>query len=1384
MLKHFTLLFIIISLGLTLKAQKILEFDALTVEDGFTSNRANVIIQDKKGFIWIGTWNGLNRYDGYGCKVYKPRLDDSLSLSDREITALLEDHSGNIWIGTSFGLNKLNPVDGYLKKFPFNHRIISLCEDENGSIWIGTWQDGLYELDVLKGIIKHHFGSSTISDMLIDASGNFWLATYEGLVNFDRTTLTHQRFKPTGTNNQLTLGNSVVTSLAMSENGTVWVGTWGGGLYKIIEVKDKNPFRFIKFTKESNGDKSLSSDNIYKLYADHYGNLWIGTWDNGLCLLDSSQADLNPESTELISYKSDLLNPFTLSGDNITALFVDDSGVLWVGSTKLNKANIMGNGFVRYNTSYFKDKKYIQNNVRSFASDKEDLWIGMLDNLSHYRKVDDQYQYVSSNFNLRYKFNGSERNAQSILSLLRTEDGLWIGTDDAGLLYVRNSGLEDLTNANFDFYNTNTIPALSGNKITVLEKSAKYPNTFWLGTMENGFSKCVYKNNSLTVKSYRANSNINSISNNNIRDIKEDQDGIIWIATQFGLNRFNPTTEEFMRCLNYPAKDNTINDNIINSLYADQEGNIWVGTNKGLNKIDSSQTLGDSQFVFKHFHGFGWMDYDLITSILPGDSKDLWICSSNGMISFDPVSEVIKQELYPQIYQQITVERNTSIRDKFGNLIFGGISGFMVMNPENLSKKSIAPHVCFTDLYIHNEKVEIGSSLEDSNILNRDVPYANSLKLSYKDNMFTVMFSAMDYKNPRENKYMYMLENYDDKWNDVGNRNSAIYTGVPPGKYVLKVKASNSEGIWSNEATLLDIRIIPPFWLSVYAFVLYAILIIIVLYFFQKYSVIKVKEKSKLELEHLQFEKEHEINEMKSLFFTNITHEFRTPLTLILGPIDEILKGKSLNPDLKGKIELMRRNASRLLRLVNQVIEFRKVEKSKVSLELQLTNVNTLASNIFESFQNMASMKRIKYDLRIIDDVSLAWLDADKVEKVIYNLISNAFKFTENDGEIVVRVGSTLIDNEDCILLEVEDSGIGIPEDKSHRIFERFYQVNPKKGQSTGGIGLFMAKEFVDLHRGKITFTSKKDEGTCFKIIIPKDIRKYLPDDVVIYDNKENEFLEGAVASINRADRATTQSCKRSEKPVVLLVEDDNDMNMFIKNSLIHEFKVVNCYNGLEALELLDKYDVDLIISDIMMPQMDGFELLEKLNSNINTSHIPIVFLTAKTNQEDELSGLKMGAVDYIHKPFNMESLRLKMVNLIESRIKVQKRIKKDLILKPEQIELTSLDEIFLKQAVEVLNRNLDNENFDIETFARELKMGTNMLYRKIKALTGETAKEFIRNYRLKASANLLIQQKRSISEINYMVGFTSPSYFTKCFKEYFGYTPSEYMKKYGSGEG
>lgn len=1370
------LFFLIICLFSTnLQAQNGLLFSHLGTDNGFTFDKANTIVQDKKGFIWVGTWNGLNRYDGYNCITYQPQFHDSTSISNREITELMVDSNGNLWIGTASGLNFMNLETGKIKKFDINKRILSLCEDHQGHIWIGTWSGGLLKLDTATSEITTYLENEVISDIYEDSRKILWIASYNALLKFDPGKDDFTRYVSEPGKNSIS--NNTVTQIVESADGSLWIGTWSGGLNKAIVDETGEIVEFLVYQEKSKNSDRLKV--VYRLFYDQFDNLWIGSWINGLSLLTKDQQQLPPGEARFLSYYEQVDNPGSLSGNNVAAVYVDRNGLLWVGAGMIDRASIADNDLSRYVIPLRVDHAGNRIYIRCLAEYQNQLWIGTTHNLLQYEKQNGVYTLKADYGELSYFSNGKKYTAYTICDMFADSSGLWLGTEDAGIIhypFFNNLGLDTKKGTVFT---RDVEPSLSGNKISEICPSKIYPGVIYAGVNEVGFIKMERSaGGRFSVKKFFPDSDNYGLSNNIIRSVYEDNDGLVWIGTENGLNCFDPKTERFNKYFYSPEDTNSLNNNAVNAITEDSSGNLWIGTNSGINKkIVVRNSEGHEKIKFKGYPGLRYLSNEFISGLIQDREGHIWVRLYRGIIKFDIKKEEVVGEYFSQDYKNERLERNTELMLSNGELILANLANFVSLHPDSISKTSHS-QVEITDILIYNVSIFDKEEIRNKYGVNTMAPYLNQVQLSHNDKMATFIFSAMDYKNPEKNTYCYKLEGFDDQWNFSDGRNSATYTNIPPGRYTFKVCAINSEKIKSDQITAISVMVTPPWWKTNVAYILYGLLFAALLYLYHRYSVVRAKERHSLAYEKMKSEELQRLNEQRSLFFTDITHELRTPLTLILGPSQELSADNDLKPHAKKQAEFINNSAHKLLRLVNQLMEFRKIEKgAQDNLNIMYCNLADLVNNVAGFFQPMADSRNIDYSVDCGQEPVMAFFDQEKIEKVIFNLLSNAFKYTADNGKIAVGVKK--INNNSgnpVVLIEVTDNGVGIAKEFHEKVFERYFQIHQVRTQSTGGIGLFLAKALVEQHGGTIEIESVAGEGSCFKVLLPADSSVEEKDASMIIgqdaQTSNPSVYNQHVSKVKNITASTDHDLS------ILIVEDDVDLNNYLVSGLAESFHVDSAFNGKEALRKLRNQPPDLIITDIMMPEMDGFEFCQALRKNINLSHIPVILLTAKTMHEDEMKGLKLGAVDYIYKPFNLISLKLKIQNLLTSQKQIQEYIKTEQKIQPGHIELSSLDDKFLADAVEAVNQNLDKPEYDVEAFSADLKVNPNQVYRKIKALTGQTAKEFIRNQRLKVAADLLVQQKRSISEVIYMVGFASPSYFSRCFKEYYGCTPKKYIEK------
>ncbi len=875
-----------------------------------------------------------------------------------------------------------------------------------------------------------------------------------------------------------------------------------------------------------------------------------------------------------------------------------------------------------------------------------------------------------------------------------------------------------------------------------------------------------------------------------INALLEDSNGTLWIGSSNGLYCIDSirTWEgephpklKMIRYRHILGDTSSISNNLIWCIYEDPRGDIWIGTNVGLNRFKKE----DEKFT--HFFKPDGLPSDVIYNIVEDDHGNLWLSTPIALCKVD----LSGQSIHFKKYDASDGLPNNNLaralyKRRSGEILVGMTKGLIGFFPDSLKDNPNIPSVAITDLKIHNQSIPLDT------IMN----HKRHIVLSHSQNFFSLEFAALEFTAPERNQYAYLLEEFETDWNYSGNRRLANYTNVSPGSYIFRVKASNNDGVWNEKGTALKITILPPWWKTWWAYSIYAALILGTLYGLRRYELSRQRFKHRMEMEHIEAENLKEIDNMKSRFFANISHEFRTPLTLIFGPAKDISE-KSKDKDIKQSAKIIKRNADKLNGLVNQLLDLSKLEAGKMALETSEHNIIPLLKGLVLSFSSLAERKKITLKFNTKEDKLDIYIDIEKLEKIITNLLSNAFKFTPEGGEVVVSVSKPTPATagkpksppgrgikgvgpmSKVIEISIQDTGIGIPKERLDKIFDRFYQVDgshTRESEGTG-IGLALTKELVELHKGTIKVESKEGEGTTFTVLLPLG-REHLKADEIVEKEIEKEITqvidETEIVPENegREEKTDLESLLDTEKPLLLIVEDNSDVRNYIISHLNEEYRIKEAANGEDGLNKSIEQIPDLIVSDVMMPKMDGFELCEKIKTDERTSHIPVILLTAKATSMDKREGYETGADDYIMKPFDASELKVRIQNLIEIRRKLQEKFSSDDFNIPP--ELKSIDKEFLKKILTIVNEHISEEEFSIEELGKEAAMSRRHLHRKLKALTNKSPSQFVRSIRLSKARNLIKGKKWTISEISYQVGFSSPIYFNKCFKEEFGYSPSE----------
>lgn len=1343
-------------------------FAKLSDQDGLSNNHINVIFKDQQGFVWFGTNSGASRYDGYSFKIFRHDDSDSTSLLDNLVEGIFPGPEGKLYITTAGGgVNIYDPVTGALiphKAVYLETRnllptgLVSIIHNKDGHYYFIYADSGLYRYDSGRRAVRipsavHAPGGANlaITDAAVDRAGGIWLAYYKGIL---------QRFDPgrqtislrTEINQRAAEQGNYGYKLYADRNDRLWLfaqdnlsGLWEYDL----------PSGGLRHYTRDSGVVRLSSNNVSDIVQDDNGQLWVATDKGGLDILDVAK------STVRNLHHSD--EDRSLAENTVTALYIDDLGTVWVGTLK--------NGICYYQQNMLRFPLYKRqpgdpeslpyDDVNCFAEDaKGNIWIGTdgggLIYFDRLANKFEQYHHNNGDFN--------SLGSDAIISLLVDHRGmLWIGT--------YQGGLDRYDGRNFTHYrHSETDPAsLADNRVYSLREDGT--DHLWVGTLMGGLDRL----DETTGKFYHNTlDRPHSIHSNYVPALAEDSVGNLWIGTAFGISVLTRSTGQYVY---YTTENSRLSDNVIFSLTCDYHGNMWVATREGLS------VMAPGKDTFQSFTTKDGLPANMIMSVLEGKDHLLWVSSSAGLsritTSHEGTALKIKCLNFDEYdgLQGREFNVNAGFRTREGELLFGGPKGFNLFNPESIHLNEHIPPVVLTGLQLYNKDVPLPASITAD----------SQLVLSYNENNFTLEFAALSYINARKDRYAYRLEGFDKDWTTTDGRNRrASYTNIDPGEYFFHVKASNSDGVWNDKGITIRILVRPPFWKTTLAYILYALAVLTLLYLGRRQIIRRARARFALAEERREAKRARELDRMKIKFFTNLSHEFRTPLSLILSPVDKLIRG-SEEPAKKQLAMTIERNARRLLHLVNQLLDLRKMEVDELKLNMSGGDIAAFIRSTANSFADLAQERGTTFEYRSGIDQLPALFDKDKLERILFNLLSNAFKFTPPGGTIAVELNVLEKDHQSVLLeLKIKDTGIGIPLALQEKIFESFFQADsPGHLRSQGtGIGLAITREFVEMHGGTIKVDSEPDKGSSFTVLLPVTV---LPTGSSTADHTETATAPPAANLPGAAPPAmnavpTRETSIPTETAItrfkVLLVEDDDDFRFYLKENLAPLFTVLEAANGQEGWQKTLSAQPDLVVTDVNMPLMDGLELCKKIKTDQRVQNIPVILLTALSAENHQLRALGFGANDYISKPFIVEILISRIRNLLHFRESVEETARKRVIAQPTEIdeEPEPTDEDFVREAVEVLEKNIANPDFSVDDWSRELGLSRTTLYKKILGATGKTPIGFIRHFRMKRAAQLLEKTRHNVAEVAYMVGFNNPKYFARYFKEVYGVLPSVYQ--------
>lgn len=1362
----------ILTINCTLLNSQIIEedYNFISVKNNISQRAVSTITQDQQGLIWMGTNGvGLNKYDGVSFKSYRQDSNSENSLSSSLIRSSYNDSSNRLWVGTEMGLNLYNrDFDNFEKVKLYSNSeeihkvsIRAIVELDSGELLIGSHFYGIFKVnpETLIGTsinikTKKSISGLQINSLVKNKNGKIFIGSNYGLFEYNDIQIV-----PVLTNydesSDATQILYHIESMLVDNEGSLWLGTFSDGLIKI----GLTPFNsyFVKNYK-------ITGQRVLSLIQAPNGRLLCGTENDGLFVVTK-------EGEIIKNYHYSKFGDSKIDSNSIWSLFVDNEERIWIGY--YNK------GVGKYDKFYNKFKSIkslpnVQNSLQSpsvtaiVGDEKEQIWIGI--DGGGIDVYNPNTQKITHLLNSNNGIAEGLTNKDIVALHIDVNKNLWVGTWNAGIFYLPNGSKKFI-----NYTKENTV-GLESNRIMSFAESSK--GIIWIGTFLKGLhcyntKTKVFKHNDILFQKF-------NISQNDIHKVLVDSNDNIWVGTTLGLYKVIPDSNGRFDAVSLEDKMYTKHEkkyivHDIVTLFEDKNKNIWIGTDgAGVCKYSNST----KEFVW--INNSKGLENETVATIIEADNGDIWIGGNKGITKYDIKNETFTNFDTNDGLLANDFNFNCTYKSPKGILYFGNYRGINYLDPSNISINKHIPDLYFSDFKLFNKSIEPNSKKSP---LKKVISETKHLTLTHKQSVFTIEYAGINYTKPEKNQYAYYLEGFDDRWNFVGNNRSATYTNLSAGEYKFKVKASNNDGIWNEEPLQLLITITPPWWNSKLAWFCYILFTLLLTYIIIKIAKQRVNEKQLVQFELDKRLQEEVLNDRKIQFFTNISHEFRTPLTLISNPLEDIIDDETLllPQSVKEKHAIIHKNTNRLKRLIDELMDFRKIQLNKLSIKVSKIEPISFVKEITSHFKEESSLKNIMLTFDS-DEIPIdLWSDPGMLEKIIFNILSNAFKITPENGLITVSVIKSknklifpLIDDTkefSAIEISIEDTGIGINKEDVKNIFERFYQVKKLNSQYYGGtgIGLEVVKSFIDLLKGQILVESEESVGTKFRIFLPLGKEHFSETELFLAPTKTEEKTSPDDENIEIAFNDDDNT-----KKTLLITEDNVELRSYLTKELRNEYSILEAKNGLEGVQIANEKMPDIIITDVIMPEMDGFEFCEKIKQDIKTSHIPVLMLTAKAMTDDWVKGIDSGADVYLTKPFDMKVLKAQLKQIVVSRQLLLDKYFKDTrnVKIPENT--SPIDKKFITKVLDYINNNLSDESLNVEQLADELFLSRSQLYRKIKALTGYTANEFLRKIRLEKAKEMIENGHESISEVGFKVGFSSPSYFTKCFKSHFGILPTE----------
>ena len=1324
-------------------------FEKFQYAEKLPSNSVIRIFQDKEGFMWFGTKDGLCRFDGYDVKVFRSSALTPGKLTSNEIRCIAEDNYQHLWVGTFEGINIVDKRNYSIK--PFENKYIrkewinSILNDSKGNIWVGTSNAGVLKIDPRTGKFERYSADknslfrlkgNNVTNIYEDKVGRIWISLWKsGLCYIDQNANKIAFVPNIGSSNN-------PFRVLQDKDGLYWICTWGDGIFNIKFENNNLSLQPMPLSK--NSTKKVD-DIVYSITQDDkLGGIWVVTF-SGLILIEKE-----PDG----SFK--VLDTGSFFNESTNKLFheitKDRKGNLWVGSVGEGLYKLDFNKLLIQNFPLTEIKDQL--NARSYVTRFCELTTGEV-----YIVINRVGLFI---FNpktgtVKRPANPIVRSLTSVSAILKVSDEneIWVSNEGEDIVHVfKKTAGDDLVQV--DQFSLSDFKATSDNSIACFFKDSK--GNVWIGT-----------NNGLYIKSFhlpvkKVSSNINTVNT-----IEEDAQNNIWIGTEkkgayvFKKKKVNDKVLYISSKVNLSI--HTYQSYSVQSICCRRNGDVYLATKEGcLYFYDYKEQKA------KEISGLYGITDDGIMDVLEDDYGMLWISTIKRIIKYNPHTHAATYYSNADGMLVTSFFKDARIKLRSGRILFGGNNGICAFTPTPQTKlvEPIKQRVIITDILLQNK------SIFDNELNFHFDADKNKVTFDYAQNNMTIEFSALDFSAASKIQYAYKLSGVDNSWNYVSNnRRFVSYANLPDGSYKFMVKASDENGIWSDQITSLQVVIRPPLYRTWWAYLIYLLIIGLSTYFILKNVANRIRLRNELKISHIEKEKSEELAQIKLRYFTNISHELLTPLTIIMLLIERMQKK---NTGDSAQFDIMKDNINRLKRLIQQILVFRKTESGNMRLKILPNDIVGFVKNICHSnFSPLVIEKEIHFSIESEQESYVAYFDPDKLDKVIYNLLSNAFKHTPKGGSIAVRMTfESRMDNV-IFCLSVSDTGEGIAEQDLPHIFKRFYISSSSDQSQSHGIGLALTNDLLQMHKGNVAVRSTLGQGAVFSIEIPVSKNAYTDDELSIEEPKKIELPE--IQEANETETEDTEATENGKELTILVVEDNRELNNLIADYFAGTYKVLSAENGMQALDMVRDNEIDLIISDVMMPEMDGLTFCKIIKNDVATSHINVLMLTAKNSSEDRIDCYNAGADSYIAKPFELAVLEARTKNLISKRQQKTDTFKANKDINISSMEYGSLDELFLKQAVLKVEEKLSDDTFDFDKFADAMTSSKSTLHRKLKSLTGLSPGEFIRNIRLKHAAQMLINNKGNISEIAFSVGFNDPKYFSRCFKSEFGLTPREYQE-------